>query len=100
MKVTVRGRWDDEGRAHAFAFAPTSRARWDREFCVAFAKRWPAFARPFRAAKVQLGDVFVWSAGDNVFVYAARPSVGGPEAEALHVDSSARRDVARATQMG
>lgn len=61
---------DDGGRAHGFAFGADASGSLGQGIAVAFAKRWPAFAEAFRAAKHEIGDVFTFDAGEGVFVYA------------------------------
>ncbi len=66
----------DEHRAHAFAFGADVSGSMAQGIAVAFAKRWPAFAEAYRAANLQVGDVFAWSPDGNVFVYALGLSSG------------------------
>lgn len=90
----------DAGRAHAFAFGADVTGSMDRGIAVAFAKRWPAFAEAFRAAKLQIGDVFAWTPGEDVWVYALGLSSGDKKPKVSALIRALDAMVARATADG
>jgi len=85
--ITKGDIFETEG-IHAYAFGANTDGSMDAGIAIAMKKRWPALAEAFAArcasAKLNLGDVFVWTEGElTVFALGIQQGTKKPTLSAL-----------------